>query len=46
MSLTQFRWVKHPEMRRHHLRMALLVLSLAGAAWGSWIFAQWLVTVL
>ena len=46
LSLTRFRWITHPELRRHFLRMAALVLSLAGAAWGSWKLAQWFVTVL
>lgn len=46
LSLTRWQWIRHPAMRRHYLRMTLLVLSLAGAAWGSWLLAQWLVTVL
>ena len=46
LSLTRFRWIEHPEMWRHKRRMAVLVLCLVGAAWGSWTLAQWLVTVL
>lgn len=46
LSLTQFRWIRHPKMWRHYGIMTVLLLSLAGAGWGAWKLAQWLVTVL